>query len=354
MKKMSREGFSFPVWLVVLLLLSLFWTSEASEATDSSCPSMGEAVISPGTLVNENARFPLTVVGDWERVLAAPEITVVTTDVFWSEGPIVRPSKDGSEVFYTSDTVRAIIYKISTDPHNPGAYQQEIWATHSGGIDPSAPEHANVAEPGSNGMTTDSTNPDFVIINQHGLSRVIRCKLDDHTPGAPLSECPDLQVIVDSYEGVPFNSPNDVVVHPSDGSVWFTDPIYGLLEKDRFCDEFHCSTGMSYLDDKSQLGFQGVYRVDRSNDAEYKIELVSKYHRRPNGLAFAPDRKRLWVADSTNGNPSWTAYDLPVSQQAAEVLTPATLGELLGRTQEFPKLTGGEGTYKLQRICSVL
>ena len=395
-----------------------------------------------GTTLNDEARFPITLVGDWERVIAAPEVHIIadTSDVIFTEGPLVRNADDGSScssfVLYASDTVRAVIYRISlssSEPTNDGndddEYSVEVWATHTGGIDDGndndVSHYEHLAEKGSNGMATDVLDPRFVIINQHGLRRVIRCRLDDHTQGAPLRDCPDLQVITDAFEDsalqdlsngndsndnnsiVPeetktstvrrykYNSPNDVVVHPHDGSIWFTDPIYGLLETDRFCDEFPCHTGESYLDKKSEIGWQGVYRVDRGSSSRNNnfsvnsnssininsktiletkeddlspssvVQLITKYHRRPNGLGFTPDAKRLWVADSTIGSPSWTAYDLCSSSssstssssdstrfhpscdtgsKATDVLTPAALGTMLGRTKTLPPLAGGEGT----------
>jgi len=417
--------------LPLLLLLLATATTNASpnencESTDgdnlvdtsssSSCSSNGPTIrglaapaiiVPPGTKLNNDARFPIALLGDWNRVLQSPDITViadahddddVSSGLIYTEGPLVR-----NEVVYMSDTVRAVIYRVSSsssdseqkqknDSIGDGEkyYKFEIWATHSGGIDEDDPsssqpsQYQNLAEPGSNGMATDTLDPKFVVINQHGLHRLIRCRLDDHAPGAPLSECPDLEVIANSFPVssasrvgnddqstattntkplsslVRLNSPNDVVVHPHDGSIWFTDPIYGLLEKDRFCDEFNCDTGESYLDGKSEIGWQGVYRIDRGEDGRkdddgsdngrHAIDLVTKYHRRPNGLALTPDAKRLWVADSTIGSPSWTAYNVTpyldstsTTRKASDFLNPALLGSTLGRTEDLPPFTGGEG-----------
>ena len=83
--------------------------------------------------------------------------------------------------------------------------------------------------------------------------------------------------VVDRYDGKKFNSPNDVVVK-SDGTVWFTDPPYGLPRGER----------------KEQEG-NYVYRFDPRNG---RTSLVSTNHDMPNGLAFSPDEKKLYVADS--------------------------------------------------------
>jgi gluconolactonase len=85
------------------------------------------------------------------------------------------------------------------------------------------------------------------------------------------------ETVVDSYEGKRLNSPNDVVVR-SDGSIFFTDPPYGLPRR---------------IEGK-ELPFNGVYRVDPSG----KIHLLVDDFELPNGLAFSPDERTLYVDDS--------------------------------------------------------
>lgn len=86
-----------------------------------------------------------------------------------------------------------------------------------------------------------------------------------------------VKMVVDRYDGKKFNSPNDVVVK-SDGTFWFTDPPYGLPKGEP----------------KEQAG-NYVYRFDPRNG---RTSLVSTNHDMPNGLAFSPDEKKLYVADS--------------------------------------------------------
>lgn len=81
--------------------------------------------------------------------------------------------------------------------------------------------------------------------------------------------------LVDTYQGKCLNSPNDLVVHSS-GSIYFTDPPYGVLP------------------DLGELGFPGVYRVDPDGDI---VLLVCDFFR-PNGLAFSPDESILYIDDS--------------------------------------------------------
>ena len=89
-------------------------------------------------------------------------------------------------------------------------------------------------------------------------------------------------VLADNWQGQRLNSPNDVVVH-SDGSVWFSDPDYGILSEyeGRRCD--------------SDIGACHVYRVDPHSGA---VERVADDFDKPNGLAFSPDESVLYIADT--------------------------------------------------------
>ncbi len=89
-------------------------------------------------------------------------------------------------------------------------------------------------------------------------------------------------VLADNYAGKKLNSPNDVVVK-SDGSVWFTDPTYGI--------------DSDYEGDAaaSEIGSSNVYRIDPGDGA---VTLVIDDMVKPNGLAFSPDETTLYVADT--------------------------------------------------------
>ncbi len=93
----------------------------------------------------------------------------------------------------------------------------------------------------------------------------------------------NVRTLVDSFEGKKFNSPNDVVVH-SDGSIWFTDPEYGLKT----------NPATKQREGKEQAG-NYVYRY---NPKTGETRAVVKDFVQPNGLAFSPDEKILYVADS--------------------------------------------------------
>ncbi len=98
-------------------------------------------------------------------------------------------------------------------------------------------------------------------------------------------------VLVDNYEGAHLNSPNDVVFG-SDGSLYFTDPPYGLADAEE-----------SPL---RELDFNGIYRLRPTGD----LELLTSEQSRPNGIALSPDESTLYVANSDGSQAIWMAYDL--------------------------------------------
>ena len=121
----------------------------------------------------------------------------------------------------------------------------------------------------ANGNTVDREGR--LITCEHGNRRVTRTWHDG-----------SVGVLADRWEGKRLNSPNDVVV-ASDGGIWFTDPSYGIdsdYEGDRA---------------ESEIGACNVYRIDPRDG---RCRLVADGFERPNGLAFSPDEKRLYVADT--------------------------------------------------------
>ncbi|MGV2125157.1 SMP-30/gluconolactonase/LRE family protein [Agrobacterium vitis] len=119
----------------------------------------------------------------------------------------------------------------------------------------------------ANGHTRDRQGR--LVSCEHGTRRVTRTEYD----GA-------ITVIADSFEGKRLNSPNDVIV-ASDGAIWFSDPHYGIAT--------------DYEGTKSEQELPcNVYRVDPSG----AISAVLTDFNGPNGLAFSPDEKRLYVADT--------------------------------------------------------
>ncbi len=120
----------------------------------------------------------------------------------------------------------------------------------------------------SNGNTRDRQGR--LVTCEHGGRRVTRTELDGK-----------VTVLIDSFGGKPLNSPNDVVVK-SDGSIWFTDPPFGILghyEGNQAAPELH----------------PNVYRLD---PATLKATIVADDMNAPNGLCFSPDERHLYVVDS--------------------------------------------------------
>ena len=120
----------------------------------------------------------------------------------------------------------------------------------------------------SNGNTFDYEGRQ--ISCEHGGRRVVR-----YEPNGTVT------VIAEKYQGKRLNSPNDAVVHP-DGSIWFTDPIYGI--RGNF-EGFKAESETK----------EAVYRVDPRT---LQIEKASDEAVQPNGLCFSPDYKKLYVADT--------------------------------------------------------
>ncbi len=144
-------------------------------------------------------------------------------------------------------------------------------------------------EPGSNGMTLD---PDGRIsVAGHARRNVWRMESVD-----PKTQ---ITVLADSYQGKKLNSPNDLV-YKSDGSLYFTDPPYGLPTQ-------------ADNEPLKELSVNGIYRLPGARQHKPgappdrdKLELIVKDLPRPNGLAFSPDEKFLYVADS--GKKVWMRY----------------------------------------------
>jgi len=127
----------------------------------------------------------------------------------------------------------------------------------------------------SNGLTYDKQGG--LLICEHGNRRLSRIDKDG-----------TYTVLADTFQGKPLNSPNDIVVK-SDGTVYFTDPTYGI--------EPH----------EQELPFQGVYRLDPEGR---KLILLVDDFIRPNGLAFSPDETVLYIGDSSIDKRHVRAFDV--------------------------------------------
>jgi gluconolactonase len=136
-------------------------------------------------------------------------------------------------------------------------------------------------EPGTNGMTLDVRGR--LTVAGHAQRDVFRFESPD--PKGPIT------ILADKYQGKQLNSPNDLV-YKSDGSLYFTDPPFGLrTQQDN--------------DPEKQLAVNGVYRIPHALEqkpgaapARAELQLLVSDLRRPNGIAFSPDEKYLYVNNS--------------------------------------------------------
>jgi len=131
-------------------------------------------------------------------------------------------------------------------------------------------------EPGSNGLAFDHKGE--LVLCEHGDRRISRLESDGNK-----------STLVDRYEGKRLNSPNDLVIK-SNGDIYFTDPPFGLPG--------------SFDDPGRELDFCGVYRLSASGE----LTLLTKELKAPNGIAFSPYEKTLYVSDS--GERVWMAFDV--------------------------------------------
>ena len=169
----------------------------------------------------------------------------------FTEGPVWHP--DGYLLF--SDPNANTIYRWSPEG------SVSVFRTKSGY---SGADIGRYRQPGSNGLTLDRDG--LLTINEHGNRRVTR-----------LERTGKITVLADRYDGRRLNSPNDLV-YRSDGSLYFTDPPFGLPE--------------TFDDPAKELPYSGVYRV-----ANGVLTLLTKELSGPNGLAFSPDERHLYVGN---------------------------------------------------------
>jgi gluconolactonase len=170
----------------------------------------------------------------------------------FTEGPVWHP--DGFLLF--SDPNTNSIYRYDPVNHNTS-----IYVSHSGYT---GTDIGDYSQPGSNGLVIDKEGR--LIVDQHGNRRVIR-----HEKKGPVT------VLADKIDGKRFNSPNDIVLK-SDGTIYFTDPPYGLPA--------------FFNDKRKELDYSGVFMIRNG-----KVQVVSKDLGGPNGLAFSPDEKYLYVSN---------------------------------------------------------
>jgi gluconolactonase len=199
--------------------------------------------------------------------LIAPNATIekLASGFEWSEGPVWVPR--GKYLLF-SDVPRNVVFLWkeglpTTDYMIPSGYTGS---------------KKRAGEPGSNGLTLDSQGR--LVLCQHGDRQVARQEHDGKI--TPLARY---------YNYRRFNSPNDLVFKKN-GDLYFTDPPYGLEG--------------NVNDPEKEITFQGVYRLKPDG----KVDLLTRDLTFPNGIAFSPDEKTLYVAVSDPKAPNIWAFDV--------------------------------------------
>lgn len=193
-----------------------------------------------------------------QDTLREASVERLATGATWSEGPVWVPELD--ELWWSDIKGNRVL----------------AWSARS--------EQMRVAVDGveyANGHTR--TRDGRLLQCSHGRRAIEELDLDGTT-----------RTLVDRVGGVRLNSPNDLVEH-SDGSIWFTDPNYGLT-----------SPGEGYPGEE-EYGGRYVFRLDRVTS---ELRAVVTDLDQPNGLAFSPDESVLYVADSARSPGPIRAYDV--------------------------------------------
>ncbi|WP_417851170.1 SMP-30/gluconolactonase/LRE family protein [Thalassoglobus sp.] len=239
--------------LFLLKTTALLCLSTALTAQDTTnFPTLGERV------ENDPALSQL--------VAKDAQTFVISSGYEWTEGPVWVNEKEGSGYLLFSDIPNNSIFKWV---EGKGASLFMKPSGYTGVADYGA-------EPGSNGLVLDPQGR--LVMCEHGDRRL-----------SVLTKSGGKQTLVDNYKGKRLNSPNDLIYH-SNGDLYFTDPPYGLPNR--------------WDDPLRELDFCGVYRLSKAGE----LTLLTKEMTRPNGLAFSPDEKTLYVAQSDPEAALWKSF----------------------------------------------
>ena len=182
----------------------------------------------------------------------------------FTEGPLWRPSE---KRLWFSDVVGNVLRAVTPDG------QVEVLIDHAAG-------HSTASAGsyiGPNGLLAEEGGT--VLMAQHANRQIVRIGADRQTT-----------VVVDRFEGKRLNSPNDLAYGP-DGALYFTDPPFGLVGQDQ--------------DPAKELHFNGVYRF-----AGGQVTALVRDLGRPNGIAFSPDFRTMYVSNTQAARKVLMAYDV--------------------------------------------
>lgn len=235
-------------------LLAVTGTAVLAAALYSLAPAAG-----PGTIVRRDPRL--------DRLVPRGAIVEKIADGFtWVEGPAWS---------------RAGGFLLFTDIPNNAVYRWQEGAGARLFLKPSGYTGAAPfpgREPGANGLTFDPAGR--LVLAEHGDRRIARLEPDGRKT-----------TLADRYQGRRLNSPNDLVFK-SNGDLYFTDPPFGLPK--------------AFDDPAKELDFSGVFRLAPDG----RLTLLTREIRAPNGVAFSPSEKTLYVSNADPARAVWLAYDV--------------------------------------------
>ncbi|HUD91091.1 SMP-30/gluconolactonase/LRE family protein [Sphingobium sp.] len=211
-------------------------------------------------------------------------IEILANGFRWAEGPVWVP---GQDCLIFTDPPANIAWRWK---QGEGAKPFLSPAGYQGKVPP------GVREAGLNGLAIDAKGT--LVAADSGTRAIVR--IDLHTRRRT--------ILADRFQGKRFNSPNDLCIAPS-GTIYFTDPPYGLTDGD--------------TSPLRELDHNGLYRLTSDGD----VTLLDGQHRRPNGVALSPDGRTLYLALSDEERPEVVAYDLdanglPVGQRQFRDMRP--------------------------------
>ncbi len=254
-KEQPMRIFHFLLPMLVIPVMSLPVVAQSPSAPPLSAP-------------------PLRVLGTIERLDPSLDailpkearLEVVADGFTWTEGPLWMGNAQNGYLLFT-DIPRNSIFSW-TKAHGISLFMQPsgyTGVTYYG------------LEPGANGLFRDADGN--LAMCEHGDRRV-----------SVLTPQGGKRTLADRYQGKRFNSPNDGVLK-SNGDIYFTDPPYGLPQREN--------------DPRRELDFCGVYRIAKGTN---EVTLMTTDLERPNGIGFSPDEKVLYVAQSDPKKAIWMSF----------------------------------------------
>ncbi len=220
------------------------------------------------------------------------KIEVLASGFAWTEGPVWIGDSDGYLLF--SDIPRNTIFKwdqggdISVFMQPSGYTGVSFYGL----------------EPGSNGLLLNADGD--LVMCEHGDRRL-----------SVLTPKGGKRTLVDNYNGMRLNSPNDAVLKTG-GDIYFTDPPYGLPDR--------------FTDPRRELDFCGVYRLSPDGT----VTLLTKSIERPNGIALSPDEETLYVAQSNPEQANWTAFPVKADGTVGKGKEMLNVTERVGQEPGLP------------------